>query len=43
MPVDYERVLGARARLRAEGLTPEEAELKAFEVNALDALRAGGN
>ncbi len=43
MPVDYDRVLKTRARLRQEGLTPEEAELKAFELNALDALRAGGN
>ncbi|MGB8931109.1 MAG: glutamate synthase-related protein, partial [Anaeromyxobacteraceae bacterium] len=43
MPVDYDRVLKARAQLRQQGLTPEEAELKAFELNALDALRAGGN
>ena len=43
MPVDYGRVLKTRARLRQEGLTPEEAELAAFELNALDALRAGGN
>jgi glutamate synthase (ferredoxin) len=43
MPVDYARVLKTRAKLREQGLTPEEAELKAFELNALDALRAGGN
>jgi glutamate synthase (NADPH/NADH) large chain len=43
MPVDYARVLAMRAKLRREGHTPEEAELKAFELNALDALRAGGN
>ncbi|HSN16313.1 MAG TPA: hypothetical protein VLT61_16890, partial [Anaeromyxobacteraceae bacterium] len=43
MPVDYDRVLKMRAKLRQQGLSAEEAELKAFELNALDALRAGGN
>jgi len=43
MPVDYDRVLKTRGALRQQGLTPEEAELKAFELNALDKLRAGGN
>ena len=43
MPVDYDRVLKTRAKLRQQGLSPEEAELKAFELKALDELRAGGN
>jgi glutamate synthase (ferredoxin) len=43
MPRDYERVQRTLAKLRKEGLSQDDAELKAFELNALDAARAGGN
>jgi glutamate synthase (ferredoxin) len=43
MPNDYERVVEAQARMRAKGLPPEEAEMAAFEANAHDQARAGGN
>ena len=43
MPNDYRRVLEAQARMRAKGLSPEEAEMAAFEENAHDAARVGGN
>ena len=43
MPNDYRRVLEAQARMREQGLSQEEAELAAFEQNARDAARVGGN
>jgi glutamate synthase (NADPH/NADH) large chain len=43
VPHDYRRVLDAQARMRARGLSPEEAEMAAFEENARDESRVGGN
>jgi glutamate synthase (ferredoxin) len=43
MPNDYRRVVEAQARMRQKGLAPEEAEMAAFEANAQDAARVGGN
>ncbi|MEI6224099.1 MAG: glutamate synthase-related protein, partial [Deltaproteobacteria bacterium] len=43
VPNDYRRVLEAQARMRAKGLSPEEAEMAAFEENARDEARVGGN
>ena len=43
MPNDYRRMLEAQERLRKGGLPPEEAEMAAFEENARDEARAGGN
>ena len=43
MPNDYRRMLEAQARMRARGLLPDEAEMAAFEENARDEARAGGN
>jgi glutamate synthase (NADPH/NADH) large chain len=43
MPNDYRRVVEAQARMREKGLPPEEAEMAAFEQNARDLARAGGN
>ncbi|HYG69869.1 MAG TPA: glutamate synthase subunit alpha, partial [Anaeromyxobacteraceae bacterium] len=43
LPNDYRRVLEAQARMRARGLSAEEAELAAFELNAHDQARVGGN
>jgi glutamate synthase (ferredoxin) len=43
MPHDYRRVLESQAKLRAQGLPQEEAEMQAFELNAHDEARAGGN
>jgi glutamate synthase (ferredoxin) len=43
IPNDYRRVLAAQARMRAQGLTDEEAEMAAFEENARDLVRAGGS
>jgi len=42
IPNDYRRVLEAQARMRQKGLSPEEAEMAAFEENAHDAMRVGG-
>jgi glutamate synthase (NADPH) large chain len=42
VPNDYRRVLEAQARMRQKGLSPEEAEMAAFEENAHDAMRVGG-
>jgi hypothetical protein len=36
-------MLEAQRELRAKGLDQDEAELKAFEMNAHDEARAGGN
>jgi glutamate synthase (NADPH) large chain len=43
IPNDFKRVLDAQARMRARGLSAEEAELAAFELNAHDGARVGGN
>jgi glutamate synthase domain-containing protein 3 len=43
MPHDYRRVLEAQARMREQGMTPEEAEMAAFEANTADEARVGGN
>ena len=40
IPNDYRRVLEAQKQMRAKGLSPEEAEMAAFELNAKDAARA---
>jgi len=42
VPNDYRRVLEAQARMRERGLSPEEAEMAAFEENARDLARVGG-
>jgi glutamate synthase domain-containing protein 3 len=43
VPHDYRRVLEAQARMREKGLAAEEAEMAAFELNARDVARVGGN
>jgi glutamate synthase (ferredoxin) len=43
LPNDYRRVVEAQARMREKGLSPEEAEMAAFEQNARDEARVGGN
>jgi glutamate synthase (ferredoxin) len=43
MPHDYRRMLEAQARMQARGMSREEAEMAAFEENARDEARAGGN
>jgi glutamate synthase (ferredoxin) len=43
LPNDYRRVVEAQARMREKGLSPEDAEMAAFELNAHDEARVGGN
>ncbi|MEO5964161.1 MAG: glutamate synthase-related protein, partial [Candidatus Limnocylindrales bacterium] len=43
IPHDYRRVLDAQARMRALGMSADEAEMAAFEENARDLARAGGS
>ena len=43
IPNDYRRVLEAQDRMRALGLTDDEAEMAAFEENARDLARVGGS
>jgi glutamate synthase (NADPH) large chain len=43
VPNDYRRVMEAQARMRARGLSQEEAEMAAFDDNVLDAKRVAGN
>jgi glutamate synthase (ferredoxin) len=43
IPHDYRRVLAAQARMRATGLSPDEAEMATFEENARDLARVGGS
>ena len=43
MPKDYKRVLEATKRVMAAGLSGEEAIMAAFEQNAHDLARVGGN
>jgi glutamate synthase domain-containing protein 3 len=42
MPNDYKRVLEAQKRMRDTGLSQEEAEMAAFELNSHDVARLGG-
>jgi glutamate synthase (ferredoxin) len=42
VPKDFRRALEAQRRLRETGLSVEEAEMAAFEINATDASRVGG-
>jgi glutamate synthase (NADPH) large chain len=42
VPNDYGRVLEAQKQMRAKGLSPEEAEMAAFELNTKDAARVHG-
>jgi len=43
MPKDYKRMLACIERAQASGLTGDEAVLAAFEENARDLSRVGGN
>ena len=43
MPKDYKRVLACVRRVQAQGLTGDEAVMAAFEENARDLSRVGGN
>src|SRR3954465_14937010 len=43
MPKDYKRMLACISRAQASGLTGDEAVLAAFEENARDLSRVGGN
>jgi glutamate synthase (ferredoxin) len=43
LPNDYRRVVEAQRRMREKGLTADEAEMAAFEQNARDEARVGGN
>jgi glutamate synthase (ferredoxin) len=43
LPKDYKRVLMAMDRVIASGLSGDEAVMAAFEENARDLARAGGN
>jgi glutamate synthase (ferredoxin) len=42
VPHDYRRVVEAQKQMLAKGLSPEEAEMAAFELNTKDAARAFG-
>ncbi len=42
-PKDYKRVLEAEKRVRAQGLSGEEAVMAAFQENVKDVARVGGN
>jgi glutamate synthase (ferredoxin) len=43
MPRDYSRMLGCIQRAHDQGLTGDEAIMVAFEENARDLARVGGN
>jgi glutamate synthase (ferredoxin) len=43
MPKDYQRMLACIARIHEQGHTGEEAIMAAFEENARDLSRVGGN
>jgi glutamate synthase (ferredoxin) len=43
MPRDYKRVLACIKRAHDQGLTGDEAIMVAFEENARDLSRVGGN
>ncbi len=42
MPNDYRRVIETQKKMRDQGLSQEEAEMAAFELNAKDTARLGG-
>ncbi len=42
-PHDFKRALEAEVKVKALGLSEDEAEMAAFEMNAKDAARVGGN
>ena len=43
IPKDYKRVLLAMERVKSQGLSGDEAIMAAFEENARDLSRVGGN
>jgi glutamate synthase (ferredoxin) len=43
MPKDYKRVVASLERAHRQGLTGNEAVMVAFEENARDQARVGGN
>jgi glutamate synthase (ferredoxin) len=43
VPHDYRRVLDAQARMRAAGLSDDDAEMAAFAENVADLARVGGS
>ena len=43
MPKDYQRVLACIKKAHDQGLTGDEAIMAAFEENARDLARVGGN
>jgi tetraacyldisaccharide-1-P 4'-kinase len=43
IPRDYKRMLAAIARAEEQGLVGDEAVMVAFEENARDVARVGGN
>jgi glutamate synthase (NADH) large subunit (EC 1.4.1.14) len=43
MPKDYKRAIASLERAHSQGLTGEEAVMVAFEDNARDLARVGGN
>lgn len=43
IPKDYKRVLQAMERVKSQGLSGDEAVMAAFEANAKDVSRVGGN
>jgi glutamate synthase domain-containing protein 3 len=43
LPRDYKRMLACISRAHDQGLTGEEAIMRAFEENARDLSRVGGN
>ena len=43
MPKDYKRMLACIERAHGQGLTGDEAVMAAFEENARDLSRVGGN
>ncbi len=42
MPNDYRRVIETQKKMRDAGLSQEEAEMAAFELNSNDTARLGG-
>jgi glutamate synthase (ferredoxin) len=42
LPNDYKRVIEVQAKMLAEGMSQEEAEMAAFEANARNIARVGG-
>jgi glutamate synthase (ferredoxin) len=42
IPDDYRRVMQAQKLMRDKGLSPEEAEMAAFQLNAKDGAQVHG-